>query len=96
MSKKGYWIALVDVTDPEGYKAYVAANAVAFEKYGAKFVIRAGRNEQPEEPAGSRHVVIEFENYDKAVECYHSAEYKAAIEFRKNAAKARIVIVEGV
>ncbi len=96
MSKKGYWIALVDVTDPEAYKQYIAANAVAFEKYGAKFVVRAGRNEQPEEPAGTRHVVIEFDSYDKAVECYHSPEYKAAVEFRKNAAKARLVIVEGV
>ncbi len=27
---KGYWIAHVDVTDPEGYKDYQAANAVAF------------------------------------------------------------------
>jgi len=96
MSKKGYWIAMVDVTDPEGYRDYVAANAVAFEKYGAKFVVRAGRNEQPEEPAGTRHVVIEFDSYDTAVECYHSPEYKAAVEFRKNAAKARLVIVEGV
>jgi len=96
MTKKGYWIAMVDVTDPEGYKDYVAANAIALEKYGAKFVVRAGRNEQPEEPAGTRHVVIEFDSYDKAVECYHSPEYKAAIEFRKNAAKARLVIVEGV
>lgn len=95
MSKKGYWIALVDVTDPEGYKGYVTANALAFEKYGAKFIVRAGRNEQPEEPAGTRHVVIEFESYDKAVECYHSPEYKAALEIRKKAATGQLVIVEG-
>jgi uncharacterized protein (DUF1330 family) len=25
---KGYWIGRVDVTDPEGYKKYIAANAV--------------------------------------------------------------------
>ena len=25
---KGYWIALVDVADPEQYKAYIAANAL--------------------------------------------------------------------
>src|SRR5690606_21804026 len=37
--KKGYWIGLVDVGDPEEYKAYVAANAVAFDKYGARFVV---------------------------------------------------------
>jgi uncharacterized protein (DUF1330 family) len=96
MTKKGYWIAMVDVTDPEGYKDYVAANAIAFEKYGAKFVVRAGRNEQPEEPAGTRHVVIEFDSYDTALACYRSPEYQAAMAFRKNAASARLVIVEGV
>ena len=26
---KGYWIGHVEVTDPEGYKKYIAANAVA-------------------------------------------------------------------
>ena len=24
---KGYWVVFADVTDPEGYKAYQAANA---------------------------------------------------------------------
>ena len=27
---KGYWVVSGDVTDPEGYKAYVAENANAF------------------------------------------------------------------
>jgi uncharacterized protein (DUF1330 family) len=27
MAKKGYWIAHVNVTNPERYKDYVAANA---------------------------------------------------------------------
>ena len=43
MSKKGYWIAMVDVRDPETYKQYVEANATAFAKYGATFPVRAGR-----------------------------------------------------
>lgn len=94
--KKGYWIGLVDVSDPEEYKAYVAANAVAFGKYGARFVVRGGRNEQPEEPAGTRHVVIEFDSYDIALECYRSPEYQAALALRRPCAKARLVIVEGV
>jgi uncharacterized protein (DUF1330 family) len=42
MSKKGYWLAFVDIDDPEAYAKYVAANAVAFEKYGAKFLVRGG------------------------------------------------------
>jgi uncharacterized protein (DUF1330 family) len=96
MGKKGYWIAMVDIDDAEAYKDYVVANAVAFEKYGAKFVVRAGRNEQPEEPCGTRHVVIEFDSYDTARKCYRSPEYQAAVAFRKGAARARLAIVEGV
>lgn len=96
MSKRGYWIGLVDVGDPEAYKNYVAANAAAFEKYGARFVVRGGRNEQPEELAGTRHVVIEFDSYDTALECYRSPEYQATLALRKPCATARLVIVEGV
>jgi Domain of unknown function (DUF1330) len=49
---KGYWIGRVDVSDPEGYKAYVAANAEPFRKYGAKFVVRGGTFEAKEGRAG--------------------------------------------
>ena len=42
MAKKGYWIAHVNVTDPERYKDYVAANAVAFRKYNGRFLVRGG------------------------------------------------------
>ena len=45
---KGYWVARVDVTDPTGYQKYVAANAAAFRKYGARFIVRGGQSEAPE------------------------------------------------
>ena len=35
---KGYWIARVDVSDPEGYKAYVAANAQPLAEFGGRFL----------------------------------------------------------
>ena len=52
---KGYWIAHVDVTDPEGYKEYQAANAVAFRKYGGRFLVRGGASELPVGKLRSRH-----------------------------------------
>ncbi len=45
---KAYWVARVDVTNPDAYKQYVAANAAAFAKYGAKFLVRGGNAETRE------------------------------------------------
>lgn len=93
---KGYWIAHVNVRDPERYKDYVAANALAFKKYGARFVVRGGRNEVHGVPVnGDRHVVLEFESYDVARACYDSPEYKAAAAIRDEASDASVIIIEG-
>ena len=56
---KGYWMVRVDITDPEQYKKYVAANAEPFAKYGARFLARAGRHQVLEGSTRSRNVVIE-------------------------------------
>jgi uncharacterized protein (DUF1330 family) len=96
LMKKGYWMAMVDIADPEKYKAYIAANAVAFEKYGAKFLVRGGQHIDPEGPTGDRHVVIEFESYEKALACYNSPEYQEALKLRQPVATARMTIIEGV
>jgi uncharacterized protein (DUF1330 family) len=92
---KGYWIAHLDVHDPEGYKAYVAANAEAFRKYGAKFLIRGGRYEAVEGNARSRHVVLEFPDYASALACYRSPEYQKALKLRIGKGISDIVVAEG-
>src|SRR5579863_6752604 len=92
---KGYWVARVDVSDPAGYQEYVAANAAAFRKYGARFVIRGGRFEAPEGTPRARNVVLEFKDYETAVACYHSPEYQAAKALRMGKSVGDVVIVEG-
>ncbi len=92
---KGYWIAHVDVADPEAYKAYIAANAVAFAKYGGRFLVRAGRHEVVEGNSRTRQVVIEFEDYESALACYRSPEYQRALALRAKASLADLVIAEG-
>lgn len=92
---KGYWLAQVAVTDPERYKDYVAANQIAFRKYGARYVVRAGRHEAVEGVCRSRLVVIEFPDYQAALACYRSPEYQHAITLRQGHAVADIAIVEG-
>ena len=92
---KGYWVAHVTVTDSDNYPKYVAANAAAFEKYGAHFLVRGGRFEAPEGAARERHVVIEFDSYEQALACYHSPEYAEAARLREAYADSDLVIVEG-
>ncbi len=92
---KGYWIAHVDVADAEGYKAYLGANAIPFAKYGARFLVRAGRNESKEGALRSRHVVIEFKDYATALACYQSEEYRRAQTLREAVSQGDLVVVEG-
>ncbi len=92
---KGYWFGAVDVSDPEGYKLYVAENANAFRKYGARFLVRGGKATAVEGSGRARIVVIEFKDYETALACYHSPEYAKAIELRKGRAIADIIVVEG-
>ena len=92
---KGYWIVRVDIADPEKYKAYVAANALPLKRYGARFLIRAGRFENPEGASRARNAVIEFPTYQAAVDCWHSAEYQQAIKLRQPVSTADLVIIEG-
>ncbi|MBV9778114.1 MAG: DUF1330 domain-containing protein [Acetobacteraceae bacterium] len=92
---KGYWIARVDVADAEGYKAYVAANAAPLAEFGARFLVRAGRFENPEGESRRRNVVIEFPSYQAALDCYHSPGYQAAVQLRLPVSTVDMVIIEG-
>ena len=92
---KGYWVASVDVNDPELYKQYVRDNAEAFRKYGATFLVRGGEQEAVEGKLRNRVVVIEFRDYATAVACYRSPEYAAAMAHRKKSAVSDVVIIHG-
>jgi hypothetical protein len=52
---KGYWVVFADVSDPEGYKEYIAANGPALAKYGARFLARGGKVEAKEGQPKSRY-----------------------------------------
>ena len=92
---KGYWVANIDVTDMDGYKAYVAANAVPFKQFGARFVTRGGKSEEVEGKLRSRVVVIEFPTYEAALQCYRSPEYQKAKALRMGKGVGEIVVLEG-
>ena len=95
MSRKGYWVAHVDISDPEVYKNYIAANAAAFRTFGGRFLVRAGPSETMEGRFRSRTVVIEFKDYATALACYRSPEYADAMALRKGASIGDLKVIEG-
>ena len=93
---KGYWIARVDVNDPDGYPEYVSTAKPAFEAHGAKFLARGGTTHSLEGENRARNVVIEFPSVQAALDCYNTVEYQAAVKIRQAVADSELIIVEGV
>lgn len=92
---KGYIIGHIQVTDPEGYKEYVALDTPIMERHGARFVVRGGRSETPEGAEMGRHVVIEFDSFEAAKAAYEDPEYQKAAEIRRRCAESTMILVEG-
>ncbi len=92
---KGYWVAHVDVDNPEIYERYKTANAAPFAEYSARFLVRGGPSEIREGAARARTVVIEFPSYDAALACYNSDAYQGAKALRDLVSEGDLVIIEG-
>jgi uncharacterized protein (DUF1330 family) len=92
---KAFWIVRVSVRDQERYPDYLAAARPAFEKFGARFVVRGGAFETMEGNARDRNVVVEFADRETAMACYRSHEYQAAKAVRQKYADADFIIING-
>jgi uncharacterized protein (DUF1330 family) len=93
---KAYWIVRVSVRDERRYPEYLAAAGPAFQKFGAKFVVRGGAFETMEGNTRERNVVVEFRDRATALACYQSPEYHGARTIRQKYADADFIIIDGV
>lgn len=92
---KAYWIMRVSVRDELRYAEYLAAAAPAFQKFGARFIVRGGAFETME-GNGERNVVVEFWDRSTAFACYESPEYRSAKAIRQKYADTDFIIIDGV
>jgi uncharacterized protein (DUF1330 family) len=93
---KAYWMVRVSVRDQQRYPEYLAAAAPAFQKFGARFIVRGGAFETMEGSTRERNVVVEFADRTTAFACYESPEYQSARAIRQKYADTDFIIVEGV
>ena len=92
---KGYWIPRIDISNPEGYKVYMAATPLAHEKYHGVALVRGGKMEIVEGRGRGRYVLREFPDFATALACYRSDEYRRAKPLRLSHSLCDFVIVEG-
>ncbi|TPJ35967.1 DUF1330 domain-containing protein [Mesorhizobium sp. B2-5-13] len=95
MSKKGYWMVMLTVTDPEGYQRYRDAIGDTVSSFGGRYLVRGGQVTSPEGSEFGRQVVVEFDSYETALSCYRSPAYQTALQNRLAASTGHFAIVEG-
>ena len=91
-----YVVAEIKVTEPTGYRDYLAAISPIVEKFGGTYLVRAGKTLQVEGPEpNGRIVIIQFPSFAAAQSFEQAPESLAAGEIRHRTATSRIFVVEG-
>lgn len=88
------WIGHVEVTDADGYAEYASQASEIIPSKGGRFIARGGRYQQLEGKDHARNVVIEFDTFEAAIDCYQSPEYQAITGQAQACSNRSVVIVE--
>ena len=93
---KGYWVCIYEkINNEDKLKEYALKARAAVEKYSGKFVVRGGKNRTNDGVDSPRTVVVEFSDFNTAIECYDSPEYQEAHDILQDNAIRNHQIVEG-
>ncbi len=91
-----YVIAEVEVTNPEGYKAYAVEVPATIAHYGGRFLVRGGAAETLEgDWPQRRRVIIEFPSVEAARAWWDSPEYAGPKDMRRANSSGRLILLEG-
>ena len=93
---KGYWVCTYEkINNEEKLKEYALKAKPAVEKYLGKFLVRGGQNRTTEGINSPRVVVVEFKDFNTAIECYDSNDYQEAHDILNGHVVRHHQIVEG-
>ena len=94
---KGYLVANITVTDPNGMAEYREKVPAVVAQYGGRYLVRAGVIHPKEGELGlDRFVVLEFPSVEAATRFYESAEYAPLLKLRRETTQSQVAIVEGL
>jgi len=91
-----YFIADIEVTDPEAYEEYRKKVAPIMKKYGGRHLVRGG---EPKAVEGdwnpTRIVVLEFPSEEHATRFATAPEYEPVAAIRHRSANTNAIMVQG-
>jgi uncharacterized protein (DUF1330 family) len=92
-----YFIAQINVTDPERYQGYLAGFMPIFERHGGELLVTSKNEVELIEGdwIHTRMVVMKFPSLDAAHAWHDDPEYEALAEHRHASAHTNMVLVEG-
>ena len=91
-----YFVAQIDILDPEGYGRYLDGFDEVFDRYRGTVLAVDDEAELLEGAwPGTRTVIIEFPDRAELDRWYRSPEYQRLAACRRTAATANIVAVAG-
>ena len=90
-----YLVANYNVTDQEGYDAYVAAVVPTILSHGGKILVAGPGSVGVEGSPGSTTVVLEFPSREALEGWYKSPEYEAIIRLRTDNTDGVVVFADG-
>ena len=92
-----YLIANIEVTDPDGYRAYAERVGTTIAAHGGRYLARAGRCDVLEgDWQPGRLVILEFPSVEAAHTWYRSAEYEQVKPLRLANSRGQLVITDGL
>jgi uncharacterized protein (DUF1330 family) len=92
-----YLIAHVQVSDPDGWKQYLAALPGTLAPYHVKTLARAPAVAlDASTPPGGRTVILAFNSMDDLKAWWNSPAYQAIIPIREKSAKSIVYALPGV
>ena len=90
----GYWIIRGTLNDQAAFEEYNKLWGPVAKRYGAKMLTAGGRHETPEGKPHERALIVEFESYQTALDCYNDPDYQASLEHAFKAYDRELTIVE--
>ena len=94
---KAYWVCIYEKIDnSEKLKDYAVKAKPAVEKFSGKFLVRGGKNRTNDGIKSPRIVMVEFPDYNTAINCYDSKAYQNAHDILKGHVIRHHQIVEGI